>query len=58
MFNNLIIIMRINEVIEKLSDALSEYGNIPVTMLISEIASEMNIEDIQADEESVTLCNF
>lgn len=22
------------------------------------IASEMNIEDIQADEESVTLCNF
>ena len=26
--------------------------------LISEIASEMNIEDIQADEESVTLCNF
>lgn len=43
---------------EKLNDALNEYGNIPVTMLISEIASEMNIEDIQADEESVTLCNF
>lgn len=58
MFNNLIIIMRINEVIEKLNDALNEYGNIPVTMLISEIASEINIEDIQADEESVTLCNF
>lgn len=50
--------MRVSEVIEKLNDALNEYGNIPVTMLISEIASEMNIEDIQADEESVTLCNF
>lgn len=48
----------VSEVIEKLNDALNEYGNIPVTMLISEIASEMNIEDIQADEESVTLCNF
>jgi len=50
--------MRVSEVIEKLNDALNEYGNIPVTMLISEIASEMNIENIQADEESVTLCNF
>lgn len=50
--------MRVSEVIEKLNDALNEYGNILVTMLISEIASEMNIEDIQADEESVTLCNF
>lgn len=50
--------MRVSEVIEKLNDALNEYGNIPVTMLISEIPSEMNIEDIQADEESVTLCNF
>lgn len=50
--------MRITEVIGKLNDALNEYGNIPVIMLISEIASEMNIEDIQADKESVTLCNF
>nr|DAH00946.1 MAG TPA: hypothetical protein [Crassvirales sp.] len=50
--------MRVSEVIEKLNDALNEYGNIPVTMLISEIPSEMNIEDIQADEESVTLFNF
>lgn len=58
MFNNLIIIMRISEVIGKLNDALNEYGNIPVTMLISEIPGEMNMEDIQADEESVTLCNF
>lgn len=50
--------MRVSEVIEKLNNALNEYGNIPVIMLISEIASEMNIKDIQADEESVTLCNF
>ena len=50
--------MRISEVIEKLNNALNEYGNIPVTMLISEIASEIDIEDIQADEESVALCNF
>lgn len=50
--------MRISEVIEKLSNALNEYGNIPVIMLISEIASEIDIEDIQADEESVALCNF
>lgn len=50
--------MRISEVIEKLNDALNKYGNIPVTMLISEIASEINIEDIQADEESVTLFNL
>ena len=50
--------MRISEVIEKLNNALNEYGNIPVIMLISEIASEIDIEDIQADEESVTLCNF
>ena len=50
--------MRISEVIEKLNNALNQYGNIPVTMLISEIASEMNIKDIQADEEYVTLCNF
>lgn len=50
--------MRISEVIEKLNNALNKYGNIPVIMLISEIASEMNIEDIQADEESVALCNF
>ena len=34
------------------------YGNIPVIMLISEIASEIDIEDIQADKESVALCNF
>lgn len=50
--------MRISEVIEKLDNALNEYGNIPVIMLISEIASEIDIEDIQADEESVALCNF
>jgi hypothetical protein len=50
--------MRISEVIEKLNNALNEYGNIPVIMLISEIASEIDIEDIQADEESVALYNF
>ena len=50
--------MKISEVIEKLNNALNEYGNIPVIMLISEIASEIDIEDIQADEESVALCNF
>lgn len=50
--------MRISEVIEKLNNALNQYGNIPVIMLISEISSEIDIEDIQADEESVTLCNF
>lgn len=50
--------MRISEVIEKLNNALNEYGNIPVIMLISEIASEIDIEDIQVDEESVALCNF
>lgn len=50
--------MRISEVIEKLNNALNEYGNMPVIMLISEIASEIDIEDIQADEESVALCNF
>lgn len=50
--------MRISEVIGKLNDALNQHSNISVTMLISEIPGEMNIEDIQADEESVTLCNF
>lgn len=50
--------MRISEVIEKLNNALNQYGNIPVIMLISEISSEIDIEDIQADEESVALCNF
>ena len=50
--------MRISEVIEKLNNALNQYGNIPVIILISEISSKIDIEDIQADEESVALCNF
>ena len=50
--------MRISEVIEKLNNALNQYGNIPVIILISEISSEIDIEDIQAGEESVALCNF
>lgn len=50
--------MRITELIEKLNDALNEYGNIPVTMLIGEIGGETDIEDIEADKESVALCNF
>lgn len=54
----LVLLFKFSLHIYKSNLALNEYGNIPVTMLISEIASEMNIEDIKADKESVTLCNF
>lgn len=50
--------MKISEVIEKLKDSLNTYGDIPVTMLISELGGEINIEDIEADKESVCLCDF
>ena len=48
--------MKINEVIEQLNAALEEYCNIPVTMsIIGENDIDANIEDIRADENSVTL---
>lgn len=48
--------MRIREVIERLNAALEEYGNIPVTMsILGEDDIDANIEDIRADENSVTL---
>lgn len=47
--------MRIREVIEQLNAALEEYGNIPVTMSIVGEYEDTSIEDIQADENSVTL---
>ena len=51
--------MKINEVIEKLNNAFKTYGDIPVTMSIFEVAeNDISIEDIQADEESVTLYNY
>ena len=51
--------MKISEVIENLNAALKKYGDIPVTMSILEVAeNNISIEDIQADEESVTLYNY
>ena len=48
--------MRIREVIERLNAALEEQGNIPVTMsILGEDDIDANIEDIRADENSVTL---
>ena len=51
--------MKISEVIENLNVALKKYGDIPVTISILEVAeNDISIEDIQADEESVTLYNY
>ena len=50
--------MRISEVIGKLNDALNKYGDIPVNMSICEISDDVDIEDIQYDEESVTLYDY
>lgn len=50
--------MKISEVIEKLNDALKIYGDIPVTISIIGKVEDINIEDIQADETSVTLYDF
>ena len=48
--------MRIREVIEQLNSAFEKYGNIPVTMtILGEDYIEANIEDIQADENSIVL---
>lgn len=48
--------MKITEVIEKLNNALKQYGDIPVTMtIIGENDVDATIEDIRADENSVTL---
>lgn len=51
--------MKISEVIEKLNAALEQYGDIPVCMtIIGENIDDIDIEDIQANEESVTLYDF
>lgn len=50
--------MKISEVIEKLNNAFVLYGDIPVTMSILEVPGENTIEDIQANDESVTLYDF
>ena len=51
--------MKISEVIEKLNAALEQYGDIPVNMNVEERYDDVaDIEDIRADEESVTLYDF
>lgn len=50
--------MIISELIKHLNKFKDLYGDIPVTMSISEIPGENSIEDIEADDESVTLYNF
>lgn len=50
--------MRISEVIRELNAALEQYGNIPVTMNVEEAYDDVDVEDIQADAESVTLYDF
>lgn len=50
--------MKISEVIEKLNAALEQYGDIPVTMNVEEAYDDVDVEDIQADAESVTLYDF
>lgn len=50
--------MKISEVIEKLNAALEQYGDIPVTMNVEEVYDDVDVEDIQADAESVTLYDF
>lgn len=50
--------MKISEVIRELNDALNKYGDIPVTMSIPNQYEDAEVEDIQADEESVTLYDF
>lgn len=50
--------MKISEVIEQLNAALNKYGDIPVTMSIVGEYEDISIEDIQADENSVTLYDF
>ena len=50
--------MKISEVIKELNNALNKHGDIPVRMTIIGEHDCIDIEDIQADKESVTLCNF
>lgn len=50
--------MKISEVIEKLNAVLEQYGDIPVTMNVEEAYDDVDVEDIQADAESVTLYDF
>lgn len=50
--------MKISEVIKKLNYAFAIYGDIPVTMSILEVSGENTIENIQADNKSVTLYDF
>lgn len=50
--------MKISEVVKKLNDAFAIYGDISVTISILEFPGENDIEDIQADDKSVTLYNF
>lgn len=51
--------MKISEVIEKLNAALEQYGDIPVNMNVEERYDDVtNVEDIKADEESVTLYDW
>lgn len=50
--------MKISEVIEKLNATLEQYGDIPVTMNVEEAYDDVDVEDIQADAESVTLYDF
>lgn len=48
--------MKISEVIEKLNAALEQYGDVPVNMMVEERYDDVaDVEDIQANEESVTL---
>ena len=48
--------MKISEVIKELNNAFEQYGDVPVTMtIIGENDVDATIEDIQADENSVTL---
>lgn len=52
--------MKISEVIEKLNAALEQYGDIPVNMNVEERYNDdvTDVEDIKADEESVTLYDW
>lgn len=50
--------MKISEIIEKLNAALEQYGDIPVTMNVEQLRDDVDVIDIQADEESVTLYDW
>lgn len=50
--------MKISEVIKELNNALTKYGDIPVTMKISGRGKATEIEDIRANEKSVALYNW